>query len=110
MFVSTFPHFMIELMVDGKFNLRSRDHWSTLRSRPSRFRNGDLPLDHPSGCNRLDDPPGGSKCEIIREGIIYRGNAPLFWSLGFGGSLILSICFRFRRVSYLLHTDKWSDG
>jgi hypothetical protein len=100
---------MIELMVDGEFNLRSRDHWSTLRSRPSRFRNGDLPLDHPSGCNRLDDPPGGSKCEIIREGIIYRGNAPLFWSLGLGGGLILSIRVRFWRVSDLLHKYIWME-
>jgi hypothetical protein len=101
---------MIELMVDGKLNLGSWNHWSTLRSRSSRFRNGYLPLDYPSSRDGLDDPPGGSKCEIIREGIIYRGNAPLFWSLGLGGSLILSICFRFRRVSDLLHKDKWTEG
>jgi hypothetical protein len=100
---------MIKLMVDGKFNLGSWNHWSTLRSRSSRFRNGYLPLDHLSGCDGLDDPPGGSKCEIIRKGIIYRGDAPLFWSLGFSGSLILSIRFRFRRVSYLLHKDKWME-
>ena len=91
-----------ELMVDGKFNPGSWNHRFTLRSRSSRFRNGYLPLDHPSGCHRLDHPPSRLECEIIREGIIYRGDAPLFWSLGFSGSLILSIRFRVRGVRYLL--------
>ena len=101
MFIPPLLVFM-ELMVDGKFNPRSWNHRSTLRSRSSRFHNGDLPLDNPRGRNRLDNPPSCLECEIIREGIIYRGDAPLFWSLGFSGSLILSIRFRFRGVHYLL--------
>jgi hypothetical protein len=99
---------MIELMVDGKFNLRSWNHWSTLRSRSSRFRNGDLPLDHPSSRNGLDHPPSRLEREAVREGIIYRGDAPLFWSLGLSGSLILSIRFRFRRVCLPCHD--WEKG
>jgi hypothetical protein len=97
---------MNELMVDGKFNPRSWNHRSTLRSRSSRFRNGDLPFDHPSSRNGLDHPPSRLERKAIREGIIYRGDAPLFWSLGFGGGFILSICFRVRRVSDLLHKYK----
>jgi hypothetical protein len=97
-------------MVDGKFNLRSWNHWSALRSRSSRFCDGYLPLDHPSGCNGLDDSPGCPERKAVREGIIYRGDAPLFWSLGLGGSLILSIRFRLRGVSFLLHKYIWMEG
>lgn len=98
------------LMEDGKFNPRSWNHRSTLRSRSSRFRNGDLPLDHPSSRNGLDYPPGRLEREIIREGIIYRGDAPLFWSLGFSGSLILSIRFRIWGVRYLLPAYRRMEG
>ena len=47
----------------------------------------------------MDDPPSGPQCEAIRKGIIYGGDAPLFWTLGFGGGIILSIRLRFWRVS-----------
>jgi hypothetical protein len=94
--------FRMVLISDGKFNLRSWNNWITLRSRSSRFRNGDISPYNLGSCNGLDYSPGRLERKTIRKRIIYGSDAPLFWSLGISGGLFLSIRIRFRRVSHLI--------
>lgn len=84
---------------DGQLDPRGWNHRSTLRCRQSRIRDGYIPPHRPGWSDGLDDTTSRPERKVVRKGIIHGGNAPLFWTLGISGSLVLSVRLCFWRVS-----------